>query len=213
MLKKIKLELKKSKKCPLKRSLIFTPLEKCYGSDNSKRAHPPGWFVGQHKCPVEMNTLGIDWMLNPSNEFHLDKQAEKIFFESMASHLISLWKGGLGLLGKKINLHAADVRENEPAFLPLDTLLWEEWSPGARKRSKSIKPTVKCCSYTLFSHYVLAPFKTGSCPDVELQPFDHPNPLPCGRFCNSDSDCGLNNPLRCCASSCGTLCRHPGELS
>ena len=106
----------------------------------------------------------------------------------------------------------ADVWENEPAFLPLDTLLWEERSPGARKRSKSTKPTVKCCSYTLFSRYVPAPFKTGDCPDVELQPFDHPNPLPCGRFCNSDSDCGLNNPLKCCASGCGTLCRHPGEL-
>ena len=120
-------------------------------------------------------------------------------------------KRRLGVTREKARL-PADVWENKPAFLPLDTLLQEERSQGARKRSESTKPTVKCCSYTLFSRYVLAPFKTGYCPDVELQPFDHPNPLPCGRFCNSDSDCGLNNPLKCCASGCGTLCRHPGEL-
>lgn len=121
-------------------------------------------------------------------------------------------KRRLRVTRKKARL-PADVWKNEPAFLPLGTLLGEERNPDARKRSKSTKPTVKCCSYTLFSRYVLAPFKKpGHCPDVELQPFDHPNPLPCGQFCTSDSDCGLNNPLKCCVSGCGWLCRHPGEL-
>ena len=157
---------------------------------------PRADLLGGTKCPGEMGRLEIDWMLNLSNEFHSHEQRKSFSYQWLRTWLG--FENEVGVTRKKARL---------PAHL------WEkEQSPGARKRSKSTKPTAKCCSYTLFSRYVLAHFKSGHCPDVELQPFDHPNPLPCGRFCNSDSDCGLNNPLKCCASGCGTLCRHPGKL-
>ncbi|CAH3174375.1 unnamed protein product [Porites lobata] len=52
--------------------------------------------------------------------------------------------------------------------------------------------------------------KRGICPAAgELKPIDHQNTLPCGLFCTSDSDCGPNNPLKCCFSGCGWLCKLP----
>jgi len=88
-------------------------------------------------------------MFNPPDEFHLHEQN---FALGLAL------KRRLGVTRKKARL-PDDVWEKKPAFLPLDTLLREERSLGARKRSKSTKPTVKCCSYTLsclFSRYVQA---------------------------------------------------------
>ena len=47
-------------------------------------------------------------------------------------------KRRLRVTRKKARL-PADVWKNEPAFLPLGTLLGEERNPDARKRSKSTK--------------------------------------------------------------------------
>ena len=164
MLKKVKLEFKKSKKCPLKCSLICSPLEKCYGSDNrpfpiSKKSH----FQNEAKCEtfvVKMSFICI----TIKNHFHINSfvlsLALKVRFFGSRKWPIPSVPIPLGLkltecltplmsficMSRKNNFHIngfalglaieqrlgvtrkkarlpADVWENEPAFLPLDTLL------------------------------------------------------------------------------------------